>query len=158
MSILALVDRGLQLHAEIKAREQELKAVEAKLAELALYKDQVPLSDPDREGSRYLAKGTSKIVPVVFTADKLIGSFKSDSPKHQEIVAAAGSHFGEFFTLVKTYESQIDDGKKFRLAAGSVLGPAAPAFITACLARDKHGIPKSDAKIVWGDAEPVGAQ
>jgi hypothetical protein len=156
-SVKALVDRGLEVRATIARFKHELDDIEAALSQRGLYADQVPLKDEDREGRRYLARGSELVVPVVFTADKIIGSFRADSAVHQTIRVAAANFLPQFFTLVRTYECTIDDGKKFRAAAADILGDRAPAFITACLARDKHGIPKSDIKVLWSDAEPKEA-
>lgn len=152
MSVQAWVDRGLKIREDIKRLQAELKEIEAKLENAALTGQHVELKDSDREGRRYMARGSSLVVPVVFTADRLIQSFKLNSPVHTRVRTIAGDLFKEFWSLTQVYETRFDDGKKFREEADKVLGPRAPAFITACLARDKHGTPKSDTKILWDDA------
>ena len=67
----------------------------------------------------------------------------------------AGDFFHDFFSLSQVYESKVKDGKQFRSKAAELLGPRAPAFITACLARDKHGMPKSDVKVEWEEKQLV---
>lgn len=158
MSIQQLVDRGIVLRAEIKEREIELKKIEKKLSEHGLKSEHQELKDSDREGRRYLARGSKLEVPIIFTADNLVKSFKHDTDMHRQILSAADGHLHDFYSLTQTYEINFDTGKKFRTTADSILGKAAPAFITACLARDKHGIPKSSIKITWDDAEEIPHQ
>ncbi|HWX18762.1 MAG TPA: hypothetical protein VN578_02540 [Candidatus Binatia bacterium] len=154
--IKALVDRGLSLRKAIKRLTKALDSIETQLTSAALWRDQVELKDPDREGRRYLAQGSAQRVPVIFTADKLVASFQADSAVHVRIISASDGRIREFYDLARIYQTRFDDGKKFRAAAEEILGSAnAPRFITACLARDKHGIPKSDTKVAWDDAEPI---
>jgi hypothetical protein len=39
-----------------------------------------------------------------------------------------------------------------RAKAAGVLGAGAPAFVTACLQRDKNGIPKNKIAVEWARA------
>lgn len=154
-SIRSLVDRGLQVVAEIAARQKELKGIEDKLRGVASDRsDQhVPLKAEAREGRQYLARGSALIVPVVFTADKLLGSFQLGSKDAQRIASAPSpEHFPTFWKPWNGFENRFDDGQKFRARAEALLGDAAPAYINACLARDKDGLPKSDIKIEWKHA------
>ncbi len=155
MSIKADIDRGLAIIAELEKLEAELKAIEVRVKAAALHGEQVELKDADREGKQYLAAGTQRIVPVILTADLIVGSFTANGPKHVEISGAlpAGHSVRAFFKPTSVYKNVYDDGKKFRATADELLGKAAPAFITACLARDKDGIPKSDIKIMWEESE-----
>lgn len=156
-SIKQLVDRGLALRQQIKIARAELDNIEGKLCDIALFKDHEPLADPDREGRRYLAGGSSDTVPVVFTADKIVGQFKHLSALHSTIKTALGGRLplSSFFQDQTVWKNRFDDGKKFRAEAEAHLGPGAPAFITACLARDKDGFPRSDTKVMWDDAAPA---
>lgn len=158
MTIKGLVDRGLEVKGQLKVLQEELKAIEGKLAEAGLCGEQVPLKDPEREGKRFLARGSGVIVPVVFTADSLVGTFKRHSALHQRIEAASGGDdvFLALFRPWDGFERVIEDGKKFRAEARQLAGAKAPALITACLARDKNGTPKNTIKVCWEDAEPVG--
>ena len=156
MTIQQFVDRGLEIRADIEKLKLELKSIESKLEKFGLNGQHEELKDADREGRRWLARGTSQIVPVIFTADKIVGSFKANTPTHNRIQKASDDKLSFFYTPCTTYESLFDDGKKFRAHADELLGKeAAPKFITACLSVDKHGIPKSDIKILWDDSEPV---
>lgn len=150
-----LVDLGLKLRERIATLEAELETVEAALISHARTGDQVDLIDEEREGKQYLARGSAQTVPVVFTADSIIGSFADDSDIHKKIVAATGGYgLRPFYRRSITWKMIADGGKSFRKIAGEVLGNAVgPAFVTACLARDKHGIPKSDIKVEWKRAE-----
>src|ERR1035441_7897724 len=156
MTVLELVDRGIVVRAELERLKIELKGIEARLQKYGLNGEHVELKDAEREGRRWLAHGSSLIVPVVFTADKIVGTFKSGSPVHTRIAMKADEHLAEFFTKETTFANLFEDGKRFRAAAEAVLGAIkGPPFITACLAVDKFGIPKSDVKVCWEDGEEV---
>lgn len=159
MSVRRAVDRGLQIIEEMRILQIELKGIELQLEAAGLEGEQIELVDPDREGRQYLARGSSAIVPVVFTADLLTKSFTADSAVHQKIAGAAGvitdGALGDFFALHRVFKTVIDSGKSFRARSAEVFGEKAPAFISACLQRDKHGIPKSQTKIDWSRAEQL---
>jgi len=153
--IKELVDRGLEIVASQKALDAELKKIVTELEQHGLehaahHED---LADADRDGKRWFANGTAVSVPVIFTADKLVGEVAAKSPKRVEIEAAAGRFFRAFFKPVSGYVNLFKDGKQFRKHAHELLGDEAPAFITACVARDKNGIAKSDVKILWDEAK-----
>ena len=155
MSIKADVDRGLEIRATVEKLAKEMKEITARLTQAALHGEQVELTDADREGRQYLATGTERVVPIILTADKLIGEFAANSEKHKTILAVTPDRLGpllEFFKPVNKFENRFDNGKKFRARAFELLGKDAPQFITACVARDKDGIAKSDIKIMWDDA------
>lgn len=154
-AIADLVDRGLEIRKQIKALQTELEEIEEKLKKAGRNGEQVELKDGDREGRRFLARGSRVIVPVIFTSDKLVQSFKTGSPIEEKIRKAAGSFFLDFYKPVNGFETLFSDGKQFRSHARAVLDAGAPSFITACLAKDKHGIPKSDEKLAWDDAEEL---
>lgn len=151
----ALVDRGLVVRAQMAALKQELDDIEAKLEKAGLDGDHQELKDADREGRRFLARGTDRILPIIFTADKLVQSFQANSAQHKTIAQKAGRHLQSFYLPVTQYKMVQKDGKAFRAAADQILGKDGPAFITACLARDKKGVPKSDVKIEWDSAEEI---
>jgi hypothetical protein len=154
--VQTLVDRGLELLGLVVPMLEELKRVDARLEELALAGEQVDLEDSERDGRQFLARGSERIVPVVITADALIKQFQAHTPKHDEVRAVAGERLPQFYREVTKYERVIDSGKKFRKAALEVLGKDDGArLITACIARDKHGIPKNAIKIEWDRAKEV---
>lgn len=147
------VDRGLVIVKELAALDLELKAIEGRLHKAGLeagtrgeHKD---LKDEDRGGKQWLAKGTEVEVPLIFTDDKIRASFTANGAIHQTIRNAAHGELMRFYKPTTKYEVLFDDGKKFRKMADEILGVRAPAFITACVARDKDGIAKSDIKILW---------
>ena len=154
MSLRADVDRGLEIRDEIEKLQTELKAIEVRVKNAGLNGPQVELVDAEREGRQFLANGTSKVVPVVFTADIIVGEFGRDSQRHHQIVDAVENKTGllQFFKPVNKFENRFDNGKKFRAVAAEVFGDLAPKFITACVARDKDGIAKSAIKVMWDDA------
>ncbi len=152
--IAAKIDRGIAIIAQMAKLEEELEGIENAIREHAkAHPDQhKPLGDAEREGRQFMAEGEKFTVPVLFTADKIVGSFKANSDKHVTIKEAAGDHFGSFFKAVNQFENRFDDGKKFRDRADELLGDDAPAFVTASKATDKNGIAKSDIKIEWAKA------
>lgn len=154
MDIAQQIDRGAAIVAEIAMLEEELKGIEEGIrAHAKAHPDlHVPLGDPEREGRQFLAQGDAFTVPVVFTADKIVSSFADQSDKHKEILAAIGVKFSGFFRPVNAWENRFKDGKQFRDKADDLLGADAPAFITACKATDKFGIPKHDVKVEWKQA------
>jgi hypothetical protein len=155
--VRADVDRGLQIVGELKMLQDELDRIEARLEAAGLEGEQVELNDPDREGRQFLARGSAAVVPVVFTADLLVQSFQVDSDIHRRIVLAipAGHYVRDFFRSVRVYKTLFDSGKQFRAKAAELFGDSAPTFISACLQRDKDGIPKSKVKIDWHRAEEI---
>lgn len=157
MSVRANIDRGLEIVAKIAELEAELDRIEQALTKEGLAAgargEHADLKDAARDGRLWLARGSAMAVPMIFTADKIIGSFTAGSARHTAIKDASGGKFSSFFRPSNKFESLFDDGKQFRAAAAEIIGPKAPAFITACVARDKSGIPKSDIKILWSAAE-----
>lgn len=153
--IAADVARGLEIKKQQKALAAELKAIEKRLEQAGLEGDQIPLQEEDREGRQFLAASSDRIVPVVFESDQIIASFKPDSEIHQLIAERAGTHLPAFYTETRSYDRVPKDGQAFRRAAREILGTAAPAFISACLQRDKGGIPKSRTVIAWDNARDV---
>ncbi len=156
-SIKQLVDRGLDLHRQIEHAERELADIEIQLAHAALHQEHEPLQDSAREGRRFLARGSATVVPVIFTADKLMGQFVHFSTAHNRIrvVCPEPATLQKFFKFKQIWENTFDDGVKFRKAAHAEFGAQSPAFIAACRALDKDGIPKSDTKILWKESKPI---
>jgi hypothetical protein len=157
MSVKADVDRGIEIREQMEKLKAELKDIETRLHHAALHGEQVELNDAEREGRQYLAAGSDRIVPVILTADLLVGEFTRDSQRHISILSAINNRTGllQFFKPVNKYENRFDSGKKFRLHAAEVFGnELAPTFITACVARDKDGIAKSSIKVAWDETKP----
>ncbi len=153
MTIEADVDRGLEIRAEILKLAAELKGIEERLEAAGLEGEQVPLEDKDREGRQWIAKGTKDQVAVIFTADSIVGMFAAGSVTHKAITAAAEGKTSQFFKL--TWVNRFKDGKDFRAHALEVLGEKAPTLITACLSRDKQGVPRNKTVIAWNEPKPV---
>ena len=150
------VDRGLEIRDQMEKLKIELKDIETRLQHAALHGEQVDLQDAEREGRQYLATGTERIVPVILTADMIVGEFAAKSERHNLIAVAALGKLNEFYKPVNKFENRFDSGKKFRARASELLDKLAPAFITACLARDKSGIPKSAIKVTWNEVRSKG--
>lgn len=153
MTIQADVDRGLKIREEIQLLLNELNAIEERLEKAALKGDQVPLEDADRDGRQWVAKGTKEAVSVILTADSIVSGFADGSATHMQLVSILDAKLKEFFRLAWT--NRFKDGKAFRTKAQEVLGEKAPRLITACLARDKAGAPKSKIVVAWNEARPT---
>jgi hypothetical protein len=159
MSTKQDIDRGLEIVAQMDALKKELKAIAERVDKAALKGPQIPLEDPARDGTQYLAHGSAKIVPVVITADFLAQTFTSGSKKHEAIAAAAAGKLAEFYAPTTTYERQFEDGKVFRAKAREILGAEkAEPFIRACVVRDKFDVPKNAVKIEWARARLIESE
>jgi hypothetical protein len=155
MTTQIAVDRGLELIAKISELREELKTIEGLLHTAALNGDQVDLVDPDREGKQFLASGSAKTVPIILTADNIVGQFIDDSPMHVRLKEIAGDKLKEFFKKKTIWENLAKSGKQFRSLAAMILEAKAPEFISGAISRDKDGIPKSSIKIEWDRAEEI---
>lgn len=153
MSVRADVDRGLEIVAQIEKLEVELKGIEERIRSAALHGEQVELKDAGREGRQYRAAGSEQIVPVIITSDMLRSEFAATSPVYDLIADASCGRLSDFYKKVVKYENRFDSGKKFRTRADELLGKDAPAFITACVSRDKDGIAKTAIKVMWQETE-----
>jgi hypothetical protein len=157
--LAALIDEGLQLREEIAVREKRLKDIDKALKAHAESKpDQhVKLKDEEREGTRLLITGSKLIVPVVFTSDLIRQSIADNSEDLPEIRTLAAGRLDDFYARTVSFEavhmkSGKFDGKAFRAAARELL-PDPEAFISACVRRNKEGIPVSQSKVSWDEAE-----
>jgi hypothetical protein len=156
MSIQSDVDRGLQIKVDIEALEKELKVIEKRLAAAGLKGEQIPLEDPTREGRQWIAKGSGACVPVLFSADSIISGFADESAIHMQLRDLLGTKIDEFFK--RAWVNRFRDGQAFRAHAREVLADRAPSLITACLSRDKEGIPKNKTVIAWSEARLAVAE
>lgn len=151
-----LVDRGLVLCRQLEAAGEELERIEEELAKLALDNPhrQEELLDKNRDGRRFLAQGSERTVPIILTADKIVGEFAEHGARHKALAAIAANRLRHFFVPSNKWENLYTSGKEFRAAAVEILGQAAgDKFIQAALSRDRNGVPKSDIRIHWQDAE-----
>jgi hypothetical protein len=153
--VKALVDRGVALVGLLQKLGEELEQIEERLSAIGLISEQEELKDAEREGRRWLAEGSKFTVPVIFTADKIAGEFNDKSTRHTELERLAGRLLKEFYKPVTKWVNLYSNGKQFRAYAAEILDDRAPAFISAALARDKYGVPKSDVRVQWADAEEV---
>jgi hypothetical protein len=155
MSIRADVDRGVAIIKEVAKLKKELESIDARLIDAGLHGPQTELEDPELEGRQYLAKGEGHIVPVVFTSDLLVKTFAAESAQAKKIEAVVGGQMDAFFAQIITRKTLFDSGKTFRAKAAEILGDKGPELVTACVARDKHGIPKSQQKVEWARAKAL---
>ncbi len=150
--IRADVDRGIEIAEKMAALKKEKEEIEERLVKAGLAGEQVALEDEEREGRQYLARGSKLVVPVVFTADMVVKTFAAESSVHRQIAKAAGDKLASFYAEKKTLTAIFDTGKLLRRQAAEVFGADAPAFVSACLARDKFGVVKSQERVEWGRA------
>lgn len=151
-SIAEDVANGLAVLVQLQGLEEELAGIEARLVQDALDRpeEHQPLADAEREGRQFIARSGAVELPIVFTADKLVGTFAEESKVAKRIMdAIPWPKFDAFYKKVTSYAMVPKDGKKFRSLAADLLGEEAPRFIAACRAVDKDGIPKSDIKVEW---------
>ena len=98
---IADVDRGLTIITEIDRLKTELKEIESRLEAAALEASSEgltePLVDEEREGRRYLAQGTSHVVPVILESDQISGEFAEGSEKHSLIKGLCGDKFPQLY-------------------------------------------------------------
>lgn len=163
MSVADDVDRGLFIKSRIAELALELAAIEDRLVKAGLAGDQVELTDPEREGRQWLAHGSQQIVPVVFTADLLVKSFQVGTDVHHQILRSLTPYntwrLRDFFRSTRVCKTLFESGKTFRAKAVEILGKeSAPAFISACLSRDKEGTPKNQIRIEWDRAAAIAAE
>ncbi len=155
MSLANDVQRGLEIREEMTRLKDELGQIEERIEAAALVGDQIDLNDPDRDGKQFIARGSEKQVPVVITADSIVGQFIDDSPIHVRLKEIAGDKLKEFFKKKTIWENLAKTGKQFRSLAAVILEDKAPEFISGAISRDKHGIPKNSIKIEWDRAEDL---
>jgi hypothetical protein len=153
--IATAVERGLEIRAQQATLKEELAKIEGLIEAAALTGEQIELTDPEREGRQFIAMGSAHQVPVILTADSIVGQFKDDSPMHVRLKEIAGDKLKEFFQKKTIWENLASTGKQFRSLANMLLEEKAPEFISGALSRDKHGIPKSAVKIEWDRAEDI---
>jgi len=137
----ALTERAIRLRTIATDARAELAIVEAMLEAYALEQPHERLAEEEREGRRVVLPHD---LAVVFTADELIGSFKSGSYKHKELLELAQEKIDQFFRPPCDWKRAVADGQKFREAINEQFAPTtAAAFLAACRAVDVNGIPKS---------------
>lgn len=154
--IPALTDRVAEINAEIQKLSAEKKQIEARLEAYALVHSEQhePLKDEKREGRRMVLAGARHKLPIVFSSDLIIGSFRDGSEKHKELIALLCEEMSEseapkalkkFFSPPDKWENLFDNGVKFRAACGERLPKSIAAkFISACTQTTKDGVKKSN--------------
>lgn len=158
--LIALVDEGLLLQREIDSREKRLKEIEKTLKAYAEVNPtlHIKLKDDEREGTRLLCPGSNCVVPVVFTSDLIRQTLDPKAGDFATISTLAGEHFPQFYGRTVVWTAQHTkaskfDGKAFRAAARELL-PDPEAFISACVRKNKDGIPVSQTRVEWAEATP----
>lgn len=168
----AMTDRLVEIKKQIEDLTKEKKALEERLETFAALQQHEPLKDENREGRRVVLCGTRHRLPVVFSSDLLIKSFKEGSPKHTELLGLLTPEGGlateelrkqqaetllrKFFAPPATWEALYDDGLQFRAVAAEWLPTdLAPRFITACVQRDKYKVAKSTTTFDFKAVQPA---
>src|SRR5436190_6010849 len=157
--ITELVDEGLSLAGEITKKKDRLKEINEALTAWAEANPEahIKLKDEEREGTQFLCAGTGKTVAVVFTSDLLKQKIAPNSKDLTALQTLAGDHFGKFYKRTVSYESVHGkgnkfDGKAFRAVARELLEDP-EKFLSACVRRNKEGMPISLTRIAWSDAK-----
>lgn len=159
--ITHLVDRGLQLHRSIEAAKAEMKEINKRISDYAAAhpEEHIPLEDPEREGTRYIARGSGFAIPVVFTADFILQKLRNGSDKLEYLKSIAGPAFRRFYRPADYHVVATEftaggmfNGVKFRAAAREHIPDHAEEFISAARMVDKNGIPISRTAVCWADA------
>lgn len=154
----ALTDRLAEIETEMKTLKTEKEGIQARLELYALNQKGEHLGDERREGRKVTLSGKRFSLPVIFTSDLLIKSFKEGSPKHQELLniltvtplngvtpVPAAEQLKLFFDPPNTWAVKLEDGQKFRAAAAEWLPEdIASKFVAACTSKDKYGVAKSN--------------
>ena len=146
MSIRADVDRGLEIREQLEKLSTELKDIQVRLAHAALHGEQIELTDADREGRQYLARGTTAIVPVILTADKLMGEFAANSPKHELVKLAARGKLLDFYKPANKFVNRFDNGKKFAPRPPSCWPCTRPASSPPALRATRTASPRATSR------------
>lgn len=152
--LAALTARGALLEAEIEQRREELADIKARLEAYALAhpEQHVPLEDAAREGRRVLLPGGV----VRLESDVLIASFEDGGDKHAQLrgILHDAPRLKLFFDPPSCWTRRTADGNKFRARVRDELAPStAAAFIAACRAVDRAGLPKSRTVIEFAGRE-----
>lgn len=163
--IPALTDRTTEVVAEIAKLTAEKKKLEAKLEAYGLAHPELHehLKDEKREGRKITFAGARHKLPVLFTSDTLLASFKSGSAKHSELLLVLkgleqnpADVLDLFFSRETTFERRVDDGQKFRGVVAELLpAKTAAAFVSACAQVDRHGVKKSSVRFDYKAQEEV---
>lgn len=168
--IPALTDRVAEINAEMAKLAAEKKGIEARLEAYALAHPELhePLKDEKREGRRLLLTGSRHRVPIIFSSDLIIGSFRDGSEKHKELLALLCEEMSEseapkalkkFFEPPSKWENRFDNGVKFRAAVGERLPKSiAPRFVTACTQTSKDGVRKNTTSFDYKQAALVDGE
>lgn len=160
-----LTDRLVEIDRQIKTLAEEKKEIEARLDAYALKQPQESLKDTAREGRKVTLSGTRFRLPVIFTSDLLLKSFKEGSQKHKELVfilednGEPRDRLGLFFSPPSTWETRFKDGLEFRAKVAEHLPKeVASRFISACTQVDKHGVKKSTRAFDYQAAAEAGKE
>jgi hypothetical protein len=168
--IPALTDRVAEINAEIGKLAAEKKGIEARLEAYALSRPELheSLKDEKREGRRVMLSGTRHRLPVIFSSDLIIGSFRDGSEKHKELLALLCEEMSEseapkalkkFFSPPDKWENLFDNGVKFRAACGERLPKSIAAkFVTLCTQVSKDGVKKNTTSFDYKQAAPADSE
>lgn len=148
------VDRGLSLVNQIDTLKAELKIIETRLTQAALEGVTEPLVDDTREGRQFIANGSVLNLPVIIESDQLVASYAPDTEISKTLNTLCGVERENLYRACTKYERVPKDGKAFRAAAFAHFGADLGAkVISACIQRDKDGIPRSRIIIPWDRAK-----
>jgi hypothetical protein len=166
----ALTDRVAEINAELQKLAAEKKGIEARLEAYALSRPDLhePLKDEKREGRRVILRSSRHTLPIVFSSDLIIGSFRDNSPKHKELIdllceemseSEAPKALKKFFSPPDKWENLFDNGIRFRAAVSERLPKSIAAkFVTLCTQVSKGGIKKNTTSFDYTNAAPADSE
>ncbi len=141
--ILKLVQRGHQLHLQIRQASRELKLIEDMLRTEALNRsvDHVTQLANQADGVEWIARGADSECHVIFPGPELQNQFPASYPELPTIRRLCGNRFSQLFTESLTV--QIADPAEFRQRVAHLFTPAQAAqLLRLCI------VPV-DPKVIW---------
>jgi len=149
--IARLTDEGLGLECRMQEDAARQKTISKLLTDHALQvpDEHEPLNDGSREGTQWLAHGSDgTVVPIVCTSDLLVASLTEGTPAFDALVQIPTNPLPLFFRPTRKWEPLQSDGRKFRALVRET-HPDPERVISACVRRNKDGIPVSVIKVEW---------
>lgn len=154
-----LVTEGITITAQLSQLKARRDAIAERLRSYALAHPErhAPLKDEARGGRQVILTGSiGETLPVLLKDDQIASTFADAGKQHVTIAGRAdqlGVALAPFYQPRTRWEMVPKDTVKFRALALSLLGEdRAPEFLSACLRRNKDGVPISDVSVEWDAA------
>ena len=154
-----LVTEGIKITAQLSQLKARRDAIAEKLRTYALAHPErhAPLKDEARGGRQVILTGSiGEQLSVLMKDDQIAQTFAHAGKQHLAIEASLQTltmAITPFYRSKRIWEMVPKDAVQFRAVAQSIIGEKrAPEFISACLRRNKDGVPISDVNVEWEDA------